>query len=61
MSDKSNSHLAKDNTPPDRGTINRTPNVAPTPPPAPPLVEAANLTGRHPVHDPLPRAQRARR
>lgn len=49
------------NEPPNKGTINRAPNVAPPPPPPPPFVEAASQSGRHPVHDPLPRAQRARR
>lgn len=50
-----------ENEPPDQGTIARSPNVAPEPPPPPPLVESASLTGRWPVHDEPPRAQRARR
>jgi len=61
MSDRSNPHLAKDTTPPDRGGIQREPNVGPDERPRPPLVEAASRTGRHPTHDPAPRAQRARR
>ena len=48
------------NEPPDRGSIQRSPNISPEPPAAPPRVEPASQSGRYPTHDIPPHAQRQR-